>query len=123
VLACVKSTHRFAEDLFSQPNSRRSYYGKEQLERADGRLRLCGQPHHRVVRSRQRRRGAHDSATVTAAVAWVSAADSPTVRRTTRSPKAPTMTTTDLATDPTTTALPVVSTPAPATNPVVLDMT
>ena len=56
-------------------------------------------------------------------VAWVSAADSPTVRRTTRSPKAPTMTTTDLATDPTTTALPVVSTPAPATNPVVLDMT
>ena len=39
------------------------------------------------------------------------------------SPKAPTMTTTDLATDPTTTALPVVSTPAPATSPIVLDMT
>ena len=49
---------------------------------------------------------------------------SPTVRRTTRSSRATTTTTTDPATDPTTTAPTAASTPpAPATRPIVLDMT
>ena len=58
-----------------------------------------------------------------AVAAWVSAAVSPTVRRTTRSSRAATTTTTDPATGRTTTTPPAVSTPVPATSPIVLDMT
>ena len=67
--------------------------------------------------------GRSGSAMVTVAVAWVSAAGSPTVRRTTYSLRVATTTTTDPATDRTTTVPRAASTPAPVTDPIVLDMT